>query len=103
MQSKEIRFMSCFICEVIINDESIELIDSGHHSFFIDKSNDELMKSFKDWFKSVYKACIPQTLTVVQYEINSKDDEMFMLVKNLIYKKNDCTTVMLNENGDNRQ
>ena len=88
MSSKNIvRFRSCFICEVNISDDEVELIDSTHTSFFISKSNDELISVFKDWFVSIYKACIPQTLTVIQYDVENNDDEPMLVVKNLIYNK----------------
>ena len=80
--------MSCFICEVMIDDDMIELINSGHQSFFIDKNNDNVMKIFKEWFKDVYKACIPQTLTIIQYDVVNKEDERMLVVENLIYSKN---------------
>ena len=103
MQSKEkeIRFKSCFICEVIISDEAIELIDSGHMSMFISKSNAEVMQMFKDWFVNIYKACIPQTLTVVQHHVESKDGEPTIIVDKLFYKKNDVCTTMINESKNN--
>ena len=103
MQSKEkeIRFRSCFICEVIISDETIELIDSVHLSMFISKSNVEVMQMFKDWFVNIYKACIPQTLTVVQHHIESKDGDPTIIVDKLFYKKNDACTVMINESKNN--
>ena len=85
--SKDIRFKSCFICEVIISDASIELVDAGHSSFYIDKSDEALMREFKDWFVNAYKACIPQTLTVVQYEIADNGGEPVMQVVKLLYNK----------------
>ena len=87
MQENTIRFKSCFICEVEINDKQIELIDANHMSFFIDKSNEETMVIFKDWFKNAYKSCIPQTLTIIQYDVVKQDDETFFVVKNLIYNE----------------
>lgn len=103
MQSKEkeIRFRSCFICEVIIRNESIELVDSVHMSLFIDKKNEELMQMFKDWFVNIYKACIPQTLTVVQHHVESKDGEPTIIVDKLFYRKNDACTTMINESKNN--
>lgn len=95
-----IHFKSCFICEVNIGANEIELVDFVRESFFIDKNNEELMKVFKSWFVNVYKACIPQTLTVVQYEIASRNDEPMMRVQNLIYNvKRDCmhSLQLLNE------
>lgn len=97
---KDIRFKSCFICEVIISDASIELVDAGHSSFYIDKSDEALMKEFKDWFVNVYKACIPQTLTVVQYEIADNSGEPVMQVVKLLYKKS-ASCEMLNETKKN--
>ena len=99
--SKAIHFMSCFICEVIIDDKFIELVDSGHQSFFIDKSDNAVMSEFKSWFKDVYKACIPQTLTVVQYDIEDNDGEPMMKVVKLMYKKNENFVTMLNETKEN--
>ena len=102
MQSKEIRFKSCFICEVIISESSIELVDSGHLSMFIDKGNDDLMRIFKDWFVNIYKACIPQMLTVVQYHIDNGNNEPTIIVDKLFYKKNECCA-MLNESKKDLQ
>lgn len=95
-----IRFRSCFICEVNISDNEVELIDSTHTSFFINKSNDELMATFKDWFVSIYKACIPQTLTVIQYDTVKNDDEPMLVVKNLIYNKRKDTQKLLVEHKE---
>lgn len=103
MMSKAIHFKSCFICEVTIDDKFIELVDSGHQSFFIDKSDSSVMSEFKSWFKDVYKACIPQTLTVVQYDIEDNDGEPMMKVVKLMYKKNENSVTMLNETKENAQ
>ena len=99
--SKAIRFRSCFICEVTIDEKLIELTDSGHQSFFIDKNDSAVMSEFKSWFKDVYKACIPQTLTVVQYDIEDNDGEPMMKVVKLMYKKNANSVTMLNETKEN--
>ena len=101
--SKAIHFKSCFICEVTIDDNFIELIDSGHQSFFIDKNDDAAMLEFKSWFKDVYKSCVPQTLTVVQYDIEDNDGEPMMKVIKLMYKKNENSVTMLNETKENAQ
>ena len=100
---KAIYFRSCFICEVTIDDKLIELTDSGHQSFFIDKNDSAVMSEFKSWFKDVYKACIPQTLTVVQYDIEDNDGEPMMKVVKLMYKKNENFVTMLNEAKENAQ
>lgn len=96
-----IHFRSCFICEVNISDTEVELIDSTHSSFFIDKSNDELMAVFKKWFIDVYKACVPQTLTVIQYAILNRNDEPIMIVKSLIYNEKLHKGNILLEKGNN--
>ena len=103
--SKAIHFRSCFICEVTIDDNFIELIDSGHQSFFIDKNDDTVMLEFKSWFKDVYKSCVPQTLTVVQYDPVHDDESGGMMSKvvKLIYKKNESAVTVLNETGGNLQ
>ena len=103
--SKAIHFRSCFICEVTIDDKLIELIDSGHQSFFIDKNDNAVMSEFKSWFKDVYKACIPQTLTVVQYDPIHDDESGGMMSKvvKLIYKKNENVVTVLNETKENAQ
>ena len=93
--------MSCFICKVSIYANFIELTDSGHRSFFIDTSDNSVMLEFKSWFKDVYKACIPQTLTVVQYDIENNNGEPTMKVVKLIYKKNENSVTMLNETKEN--
>lgn len=98
MQSKAVRFKSAFICEVIINEDFIELIDSGHMSFFIETSNDDVMSQFKDWFVNVYKVCKPQTLTVMQYHPVNEDDEVKLVLDKLIFQKA-CTVTMLNESA----
>ena len=85
MSKEKIRFKSCFICDVAIDDKQIELVDSTHHSFYIDKNDAELMAMFKDWFVNVYKACIPQTLTIVQYDVVDNDGEPETIVKKLFY------------------
>ena len=91
--------MSCFICEVVLDKDTIELIDSGHHSFYIYRSNDDVMKQFKEWFVSIYKACVPQTLTVVQYTVEDNDGDPEMRVDKLFYKSHASVT-MLNESAD---
>ena len=87
--------MSCFICEVILENSTVELIDSGHHLFIIDKDDEALMKDFKKWFVTIYKECVPQTLTVVQYHVEDNDGEPVMKVDKLIWKKKDSS--LLNE------
>ena len=85
-------FRSSFICEVKVDDKLIELVDSVHQSFFIDKTNSSLMAEFKQWFKDVYSACVPQTLTVLQYDIEDDETGPLLKVVKLIYKKSDKKT-----------
>lgn len=61
------------------------------------------MSEFKSWFKEVYKTCIPQTLTIVQYDIENNDGEPIMKVVKLMYKKNENSMTMINETKENAQ
>ena len=104
--SKAIHFKSCFICEVNIDDNFVEIVDSGHLSFFIDKNDNDVMAEFKAWFKDVYKACVPQTLTVIQYEPVHDDESNGMKLKviKLMYNKKDEHTIsMICENKEAAQ
>ena len=81
------RFNSCYISDVEITDDSIILKDCGNKVFVVSKSDVELVKQFKEWFETVYMSCIPQVLTIFEYEILEKNEyEVIQNVKKIIFK-----------------
>lgn len=89
MENKSQHFISCFICGVEVKDNRIILIDSGHQKYIVYKDSKDVVAEFKDWFENVYLNCIPQSLTVIRYDIVEKNEyEAELVVKKMIYKKN---------------
>lgn len=82
------RFMSCFLCGVEVYDSNIVLTDaSERHSFVLKKDNKAAMESFAKWFKEIYLTCVPQQLTVVDYDfVHDNDDQALCIVNKLIIK-----------------
>lgn len=82
------KFNSCFICNVEIGDGKIVLQDSYRNDFYIVKGDSpkSAFDEFKNWFREIYLACIPQTLTVLQYHISENaDGESVAVIDRLIY------------------
>lgn len=98
------RFKSCFISEVIFHDNGIILQDCGHNTFNILNTDTSVVSQFKKWFNTIYMACIPQILTVIEYDIIDKNDvEVMQIVKNMYFKvpNNSSELKMLNETNVN--
>jgi len=70
----------------------IVIEDSGKNQYTIDRDNEDAMKSFTQWFKSIYIKGIPQVLTIIDYSIARKnDDESFYLVNKIICPSSSAT------------
>ena len=67
-------YRSCFIVDVKVFDTEIELEDTGHQHYVIDKSNEIAMSSFKHWFKDVFIAGISQAKTIFSYVIRKEKE-----------------------------
>lgn len=82
------KFNSCFICNVEVGDGKVMLQDSYRNDFYIVKgdSPNTAFDEFRNWFKDIYLACIPHTLTVLQYHISENiDGESIAVIDRMIY------------------
>lgn len=91
------RFRSCYIAEVVFDDDSIWLIDTAHERFHIDKNNVIVMNSFVPWFKNIYLLAIPQTLTIVDYSIIAINENECIQEVNKVLSNPDLIKVYLNK------
>jgi hypothetical protein len=83
------KFKSCYVSDVEITNQQIILKDCSNNIFIIFTDDEKLVKRFKHWFKHIYLECIPQVLTVFEYEIIEKNEfEVIQKVKNIIYNNN---------------
>lgn len=83
------RFISCYLSNVEVHSDYVLLEDaSGRHSFILHKDNKTAFESFAKWFKDIYIACIPQQLTVVDYDFVQSDDGQACCVVNRLITKN---------------
>lgn len=81
------RFKSCFISDVEFHDDKIILKDCSYNAFVVYINDTNVMIKFKQWFNNVYMSCIPQLLTIFEYELIDKNDsEVMAVVKNIIFK-----------------
>ena len=78
------RLKSCFICDVEIYDDHIVLGDAKSNQYLIRNSNKEAVSSFTAWFKEVYLKCVPQSLAIVDYDIEEHGDEVSYIVNHII-------------------
>lgn len=80
------KFKSCYVSDVEITNQHIILKDCSNNMFVISTDNEDLIKQFKIWFKQIYLACIPQVLTIFEYDIIEKNEyEVIQNVKNIIF------------------
>ena len=94
------RFMSCFLCGVEVHDSYIVLTDaSERHSFVLKKDNKAAMESFAKWFKEIYLTCVPQQLTVVDYDFVQDDDGQAACIVNRLITKNAASAAEGDSNG----
>lgn len=83
------KFKSCYVSDVEITNQQIILKDCSNNMFIIFTDDEELVKQFKLWLKHIYLECIPQVLTVFEYEIVEKNEfEVIQKVKNIIFNNN---------------
>jgi hypothetical protein len=83
------KFKSCYVSDVEITNQQIILKDCSNNMFIIFTDDEELVKQFKLWFKHIYLECIPQVLTVFEYEIVEKNEfEVIQKVKNIRFNNN---------------
>ena len=80
------RFKAAFVSNVDFYDNRIELIDCNNSTFVVDLRNENVVNQFKSWFETIYKNCIPQTLTLFEYELVNKNEyDIVYMVKNIIF------------------
>lgn len=77
-------FASRYIVDVIIDEKYIKLKDSSQGIFYIDKDNKNIINQFKYWFKNVFSKGISGTLTVIEYEKYSLNNEIICNIKHFI-------------------
>lgn len=77
-------FASRYIVDVIIDEKYIKLKDSSQGIFYIDKDNKNIINQFKYWFKNVFSKGISGTLTVIEYEKYSLNNEIICNIKRFI-------------------
>lgn len=69
------KFRSCYVEEVEMNQDGITLVDSHRNRFRVDSKNRETVDQFKTWFQEVFKTGLTQYLTVFQYRTDSDPDD----------------------------
>lgn len=75
-----VKLKSRYITDVEIADRYIEIIDSQHLPYYIDKTS-SAYEDFKNWFKNVFIRGIPQFLTVFEYKtVDVSDSEVKCVV-----------------------
>lgn len=85
------RFKSCFISDIEFYDDKIILKDCSYNAFIVYTNNSDVMTKFKKWFNDIYMSCIPQLLTIFEYELVDKNDsEVMSVVKNIFFKPEIC-------------
>ena len=83
------KFKSCYISDVEITKQYIILKDCSNNTFVIFTDKEDVLKKFKIWFNQIYLECIPQVLTIFEYEIVEKNEfEVIQKVKNIIFNNN---------------
>jgi hypothetical protein len=64
----DIRYRSCYIVDIIIKNDNIQLSDSVGRNYIV--ANSEIaLESYKKWFNNVFLKGIAQTLTIFEYII----------------------------------
>lgn len=74
VKEKVKRFKACFISDVEVHEKHIVISDCHHNEFVIDCADKDAFMSFAEWFKNVYMKGIPQTLSIIDYDIVPKND-----------------------------
>jgi hypothetical protein len=70
MNNNEIRYRSCFIVEVIEQNNIIELIDSTGTYYQVHKDDKRAFDTYLNWFKNLFMSAKSQSLTIITYRMN---------------------------------
>jgi len=78
------HFKSRYIVDVILENDYIQLVDSSHAEFYIDKSNKQLISQFSSWFKNIFLKGTNQFLLVFECHNVDHDGQCDVIIDRLM-------------------